>query len=71
MVFSAPTFGAKHSPKATWTFWVDFLRPVSLLELVGAELYLSEALDIKVDLVPRRSLRPELRNVILSQVVPV
>ncbi|RME39865.1 MAG: hypothetical protein D6793_00530 [Thermoflexia bacterium] len=50
---------------------VEFLRPVSLLELVGAELYLSEVLGVKVDLVPRRSLRPELREVILSQAVPV
>ncbi|MDW8069134.1 MAG: nucleotidyltransferase family protein [Anaerolineae bacterium] len=58
-------------PESDLDLLVDFLRPVSLLELVGAELYLSEALGIKVDLVPRRSLRPELRNVILSQVVPV
>jgi predicted nucleotidyltransferase len=50
---------------------VEFLRPVSLLELVGAELYLSEVLGLKVDLVPRRSLRPELREIVLSQAVPV
>lgn len=58
-------------PESDLDLLVDFLRPVSLLELVGAELYLSEALGIKVDLVPRRSLRPELRDVVLSQAVPV
>ena len=49
---------------------VHILRPISLLELIGAELYLSEALGIKVDLVPKRSLREELREVILKEVVP-
>ncbi len=50
---------------------VDFLRPVSLLELVGAELYLSELLGIKVDLVPRRDLRAELRDIILQETVAI
>jgi len=50
---------------------VDVLRPISLLELVGAELYLSEILGIKVDLVPKRSVRAELREVILEQAVAV
>lgn len=58
-------------PESDLDLLVDFLRPVSLLELVGAELYLSEVLGVKVDLVPRRSLRPELRETILSQAVPV
>jgi len=35
----------------------EIVRPVSLLELVGAELHLSEVLGMKVDLVPKRSLR--------------
>ncbi|MFH2067563.1 MAG: nucleotidyltransferase family protein, partial [Pseudomonadota bacterium] len=33
----------------------DILRPISLLEMVGAEIYLSEVLEIKVDLIPKRS----------------
>jgi len=47
----------------------DIVRPISLLELVGAELYLSEALGVKVDLVPKRSLREELRDIILKEAV--
>ncbi len=45
------------------------LRPISLLELIGAENYLSDLLGIKVDLVLKRSVRKELREAILSEVV--
>ncbi len=49
----------------------EILRPISLLELVGAELHLSEVLEVKVDLVPKRSLREELRETILTEsIVP-
>lgn len=48
---------------------VEILRPISLLELVGAEIFLSETLGIKVDLVPRRSLREELREAVLREMV--
>jgi predicted nucleotidyltransferase len=49
---------------------VAILRPISLLELVGAELYLTEALGIPVELIPERSLRPELKQSILAETVP-
>ncbi|MBL8036276.1 MAG: nucleotidyltransferase family protein [Nitrospira sp.] len=47
----------------------DILRPISLFELVGAELYLQEVLDTKVDLVPRRDVRAELQSTILESTV--
>ena len=50
----------------------DFLcdrHPVSLLELAGAALYLSDVLDARVDLVPKRSVREELRGGILREAV--
>jgi hypothetical protein len=47
----------------------DILRPVSLLELVGAEIYLGEILGAKVDLVPKRDVREELRETILKEAV--
>jgi predicted nucleotidyltransferase len=49
----------------------DILRPVSLLELVGAELYLSEVLGVKVDLIPKRSVREELRETIFGEAVAI
>ena len=48
---------------------VEILRPIDLLKLVGAEIYLSKVLAIKVDLVPKRSLRMELRETILKEAV--
>jgi len=48
---------------------VEILRPISLLELVGAEIYLTEVLGIKVDLVPKRDVRAELRDSILKEAV--
>jgi predicted nucleotidyltransferase len=50
---------------------VDILRPISLLELVGAEIYLSEVLGVKVDLVPKRDVREELRETILAEAVAI
>jgi len=47
----------------------EILRPVSLLEIVGAELYLSDLLGAKVDLVPKRDIREELREIILREAV--
>ena len=47
----------------------EILRPISLLELVGAEIYLSEILGVKVDLVPTRDVREELREIIFREAV--
>ncbi len=49
----------------------EILRPISLLELVGAEIYLSENLGVKVDLIPKRSVREELREVIIQEAIPL
>lgn len=49
----------------------EILRPISLLEIVGAELYLSDILGEKVDLVPKRDVREELRAGIFEEAVSV
>lgn len=49
----------------------DILRPISLLELVGAEIYLTEILGVKVDLVPKRNVRVELQESILKEAVAI
>jgi len=48
---------------------VELEEPVSLLGLVKLENHLSELLGIKVDLVPKRDVRPELKERILKEVV--
>ena len=49
----------------------DIVRPISLLELIGAELYLSEVLGVKVDLIPKRDVREELRETIFREVLSI
>ena len=48
---------------------VEFTEPVSLLDLVTLEHYLSDLLGPKVEVVPRESIRPELREAILKETV--
>jgi uncharacterized protein len=60
----------EQKPDSDIDILADILRPISLLEFVGAELYLSELLDMKVDLVPRRALRKELRESIFADMIP-
>jgi predicted nucleotidyltransferase len=50
---------------------VDFAEGADLIDMVGLGLYLEELLGRKVDVVPRRALRPELREVVLRELVPV
>ena len=50
---------------------VDILHSISLLELVGAEIYLSEVMGSKVDLVPKRDEREELRETILAEAIAI
>lgn len=50
---------------------VDFTEGADLFDLVGLALYLEELLGRKVDVVPRHALRPEFRDVVLRELVPV
>jgi len=50
---------------------VAFEEPISLLDLVGAENYISDLVGTKVDLVPKKDVRPELKEIILNEVVYV
>lgn len=57
----------KQKKRSDLDILVGFEEPVSLLELVGIELYLSKILKVKVDLIPRDDLRPELKDDILKE----
>ncbi|MEK6672101.1 MAG: nucleotidyltransferase family protein [Nitrospirota bacterium] len=48
---------------------VVFGEPISLLDLVGVENYISDLIRTKVDLVPKKDVRPELKERILNEVV--
>ena len=50
---------------------VDFDDEASLLDLTGLALFLEDHLGLPVDIVPRRALRPEIRETVLDEAVPV
>jgi hypothetical protein len=67
-VFGSYTRGTQKR-KSDIDLLAEIDRPISLLELVGAEIYLSEVLARKVDLVAKDDLREELKGRILSEAV--
>lgn len=50
---------------------VEFEEGADLFDLIGLGSYLEEALQRKVDIVPKRALRAELRESVLREVVAV
>lgn len=48
---------------------VDFEEGADLFDLVGLGLFLEEKLGQKVDVVPKRALREEIKGAILKEVV--
>ena len=48
---------------------VDFREDADLFDLVGLALFLEQELQQKVDVGPRRALREELREAVLSEIV--
>ena len=46
-------------------------RPLTLLQFIALEHYLSDLLEIKVDLVERNTLKPTIDRHILAEVVPL
>lgn len=50
---------------------VKFEKPVSLLQIVSLENYLSDILGLKVDVIPQKNIRKELKDYILKEAVPV
>ncbi len=48
---------------------VDFCETPSLFEFIELEMYLSDLLGVKVDLVMKRALKPYIKQHILKEVV--
>lgn len=48
---------------------IDYVTPPSLMQLVDLEMYLSESLGIKVDLVTMNGLKPRYRERIMADLV--
>jgi len=50
---------------------VDFEEQADLFDLVGLALFLEEELRQRVDIVPKKALRAELRESVLREVMPL
>lgn len=61
----------KQKKKSDLDILAEFEESISLLDLVGAEPYLSEILKIKVDLIPKEDVRPELKDIILKEAIAI
>jgi hypothetical protein len=48
---------------------VDFEEEADLLDLIGLALRLEDELQRRVDVIPKRALRAELREAVLREVV--
>ncbi|OGS43817.1 MAG: nucleotidyltransferase [Elusimicrobia bacterium RIFOXYD2_FULL_34_15] len=59
----------EQSNKSDLDVLVEFKEPISLLKQAALWNYLSELLRIKIDLVCKRKIRPELKHNILREVV--
>lgn len=74
-VRSVSLFGSaardQHGPGSDVDVLVDFAEGADLFDLVGLSLLLEERLGCPVDVVPRRALRPEIRDWVVSELVSV
>jgi len=61
----------EHRAKSDLDVLVEYDNPVSLLQIVALENHLTALLGVKVDLVPRRNIRKELKESILKETVLV
>lgn len=50
---------------------VEFIKPISLLKLIAMENYLSDLLELKVDLVPKNNIREELQESIVNEALSI
>ncbi len=50
---------------------VDFQEEADLFDLTGLGIFLEEKLNQKVDIIPRRSLKKEIKSSVLKEVISV
>lgn len=50
---------------------VEFDPEADMFDLMGLDIFIEEELKNRVDLVPRRALREELRETIIAETIPV
>lgn len=61
----------KEKPTSDLDILVTFSEPVSLLDVVKLENFLTSLIGIKTDVVPKEDIRPELKKEIVKQAIYV
>lgn len=61
----------EHKDSSDIDVLVEFEEGADMFDLVGLGLFLEEKLNRKVDVVPKRALRTELRSSILAEAIAV
>ena len=61
----------RQTAKSDIDILVDFKKGADLFDLVGLGQFLEEKLHCKVDIVPKRALRTEIKKSVLAEVVQV
>ncbi|WP_456465648.1 type VII toxin-antitoxin system MntA family adenylyltransferase antitoxin [Persephonella sp.] len=56
--------------KSDIDIFVEFKKPITLIQFIKLENYLSELLGLKVDLVMKKSLKPYIKKQVLKEAVP-
>ena len=67
-IFGSHVRGEAH-PDSDVDLLVDFDEGVNLFDMIGLEQFLEDKLGCKVDVVPRSSLRTELRSSVFSEMI--
>jgi Predicted nucleotidyltransferases len=61
----------EQSQKSDLDLLITFTQPYSLWELLDVKEFLTAKLRIKIDLVPKDSIKPLLREQIIQEAIPV
>ena len=71
-IYTLEDFEREIVSKSTLKYFCHLLGnkgPISLLKLVSLENFLSDLTGVKVDIVPKEDIRPELKEKILEEVI--
>jgi len=59
------------TPESDLDLIVDFPEGTSLLDHVGMEMELSEALNMKIDLLSRNGISPYIKDIVLNEAIVI
>ena len=59
------------TPKSDLDLIVEFPKGITLLDHIGIEMELSEALNMKIDLLSRNGISPYIKNQVLKEAIVI